>query len=71
MNPKEILQAWKNVLSPTDEVEGLAKERYDTCNSCDEKIEFLSIEVCGQCYCPLKGKTHSPENSCPLNKWLR
>lgn len=67
----EIAQAWINVAVGNKEIKALAKERLAVCNSCPSKIYFINIEACGECHCPLLGKTHSPENSCDLKKWKR
>lgn len=66
---KEIATAWKNVLVGSDRVKALAEQRIDICNTCEFKAEQIGIPVCGVCHCPLLGKTHSPENSCPKEKW--
>lgn len=71
MKLSEIIKAWKNVAFSTEEIEAIANKRKEICNQCPHKTTMLSIEVCGICHCPLLGKTHSPENSCPEKNWLR
>lgn len=65
----EIVKAWTNVVAGDAEIKALAKERMMVCSACPNNIEQLGIRVCGLCYCPLKGKVHSPVNSCDDNRW--
>jgi hypothetical protein len=71
INVKEIIQSWYRLGFADEEIQKIAQERMETCNSCSSKKEILGVPVCGECYCPLAAKTFSPENSCPLKKWKR
>ncbi len=66
----EILKAWANVAAGSAKVKTLAEERMEVCKGCEHNIDQFGIRVCGLCYCPLLGKTHSPVNSCDAKKWL-
>jgi len=68
----EIIQAWKNYVKPTGEVSEIAAERMEVCSKCPAKdFNVITGFYCSICACPLAGKTHSPINSCDLNKWIR
>jgi hypothetical protein len=71
MDLKEILQAWKNVALKPDQIVQISKERLVICNECEHKTLLLGVNVCGICHCPILGKTHSPMNTCPKQKWKR
>jgi hypothetical protein len=71
MNWVEIIKAWKNVAFSTEEIKQIANERVSICDTCEHKTTMLNVSVCAKCHCPLLGKTHSPNNSCPLKKWER
>lgn len=70
---KEIAKAWLNVLSEDEGIKLLAEERMVVCQACPHKAHFdlLDFDYCGVCHCPLLGKTHSPENSCPHGYWKK
>lgn len=74
-NFKEIVQAWAIKFKPTPEQSELAQKRYEICETCpSHKIVENPVRnffICGECGCPLEGKTHSPirEKACPLDKW--
>jgi hypothetical protein len=65
----EITKAWWNVATAGQDIKSLAKERMAVCQKCPFQQVMLGVEVCGVCHCPLLGKTHSPEKSCPKSKW--
>lgn len=67
--PKEILAGWKNLIFPKEEVERIASQRMNICNTCEFKIEQCKINVCGVCHCPLIAKTRSMQSECPKQKW--
>lgn len=82
---KNVLNGWKFYLSKDEEIEKMAKERYEFCKYCRESKEsiykvFLKDElidakgkVCNGCdgviKCPLSTKLRSKEETCPLNNW--
>lgn len=68
---QEIVLAWKLSISPTERQVDLAKERFNVCESCENKRNVIGkFPVCGLCFCPLNKKTFSPKkNSCEINKW--
>lgn len=66
---KEIAASWITSINPTQEEEARAKKRVEVCKSCEFKTETVLGDLCSICYCPLKGKIYSPENSCPKGKW--
>lgn len=72
---KEIMQAWVTKFNPTPEQHELALKRFAICEECPSKKiisnPVRNFFICGECGCPLEGKTHSPKrkNACPLNKW--
>lgn len=72
---KEIFDGWKNVLFTDEEIEILSAERMAICNECPfkEEVDLMGLrnEICGECWCPLKAKTRSPESKCPKDKWNR
>ena len=67
----EIIVAWFNVI--TNRNKKIAKERYDVCKTCPHRmtLDFVDIELCNMCGCPLIAKTRSEKNSCDLKKWKR
>ena len=72
---EEILKAWIAKWNPTPEQVELAEKRYAICEECPSRkiIEnpIRNFYVCGECGCPLEGKTFSQkkEGACPLGKW--
>ena len=68
---QEIITAWKLSFTPTEKQVELAKQRYEVCESCENKKNVVGkFPVCGLCFCPLNKKTFSPKkNSCQINKW--
>lgn len=69
MKGKEILSGWRNLLFTDEEVEKIAKERLDICNSCPSKCKLGGIEICKECYCPIQAKSRSLESNCPKDLW--
>lgn len=69
-----IIDGYTNLLYKDIEVEGIAKDRLDICNSCTS-IKVLSImnntmfKYCGICRCPISAKIRSIKEHCPINKW--
>lgn len=65
----EIVQSWWNVATGDDEIKMIADARKQICDGCPFKQSMMGMDVCGKCHCPIKGKIHSPINSCPENRW--
>lgn len=72
---EEIVRAWVTKFNPTPEQQELALKRLEICMECPSK-KFVENPVrnfymCGECGCPLEGKSHSPNRikACPLDKW--
>ena len=84
MNLKEIAKGWYNFVVASAEHKQMIEERLAICDQCPHKQQISttgqalihainkqgSIYYCGQCGCPLAGKTANPESSCPLSKWV-
>jgi len=76
---KEIVGAWYNKFSHTEDQKQLADSRFKICLECPSKKEVLKGKewslTCGECGCPLSGKVYTEKTyldkkgSCPLNKW--
>lgn len=80
MDIREILSSYKNQFVPSEEIEGIAKERLEVCKECPlYKKGLLKLYICDDCKCPVSkkgkpfGKTYSPKvgGGCPENKWPR
>lgn len=84
MNVKHIIEGIKNSVFVKEEVEKIAKERYEICKGCNkfssnsDKPDFnpgpyysklRPDEHCTVCACNIFAKTRSLHTSCPLNKW--
>lgn len=74
INYKEIFEAWKISLNPTDKQEELAKLRLEVCLGCDYRKEVVKglkwSALCSECGCPLNKKVFSTRyNACGLKKW--
>lgn len=50
-----------------DERIKIAKERQETCNTCDQFVQ--STKTCKECGCLMPLKTLFPWANCPLGKW--
>lgn len=71
---EEIIRAFKNSLFSTEQLDEIAKERFERCKECPHKKDY----TCGLCKCVLTlngiepfGKPYSPKNSCPDGRWKR
>ena len=79
----EIVKAWRNYAFKDPEIEIIAKQRADTCGTCDnavfskvlnvfvkdknEKVQGYKCKLCG---CPLAALTRNTgEYRCKENKW--
>ncbi len=62
---KEIVDGWRYVVFPNQEVEKVALERAKVCGTCPENKNGR----CLACGCFLQAKARSPKSTCPLNKW--
>ena len=60
-----ILEGWKNVFWPSEEIKKTAHERAIICTDCEKNVSG----ICSVCGCVLIAKTRSPHESCPLKKW--
>jgi hypothetical protein len=79
MEIKPIIEGWANTLFKKDDVETIAAERMEICNSCVKQsvnakaiAGYHSVRPdvhCVECGCPLVSKTRALSSSCPLNKW--
>lgn len=45
-------------------------ERISTCNSCEEKCQYMGVDICKKCDCIIAFKTLIKLAPCPLNKWV-
>lgn len=61
----EIIEGWKNVVFPNEEVERIAKNRAAICFICPNNVNGK----CNKCGCNLSAKIRSPKSKCPDNKW--
>lgn len=84
LNVKDILEGIKNTVFVKEEVEKIAKERYEICKTCaknssnKDKSDFqpgkyYSVlrpdEHCTMCACNIHAKNRSLHTSCPLDYW--
>jgi len=79
----EIAKAWYSFIQQTPEIQELAQRRLAICDLCPSKVQIgstgqlilnainenSSMYKCGECHCPLAGKTAGEHSRCPLNKW--
>lgn len=77
INFKHIIEGIVNTVQAKEEVEIIAKERYEICSSCKfnssnakDYKSILPFEHCTLCKCNLEFKTHSLHAQCPISKWL-
>lgn len=71
---KEIFEAWKISMNPTEQQENLAQERLKICLGCSYRKEVLNgvkwSAFCSDCGCPLNKKVFSKIfNPCTQKKW--
>lgn len=71
---KEIFDAWKTSLNPTEIEEELAQKRINVCLGCDFRKEVLKgvkwSMYCGHCGCPINKKAFSKMfNPCTKGFW--
>ena len=71
---EEIIKAWRIRWKPTEKEKLLADKRLAICKTCPSVKSLIEgssfFMLCGECGCPLDGKTHSPvKGACPLGKW--
>lgn len=71
-----ILQGYSNLIFKDNEVEKVAKARYDICLNCSPEIRKPLIVVngiqryiCTKCTCPLDAKVRAPNEVCPIGNW--
>ena len=83
MNLVEIAKGWYHFINATLSHQQMMQFRLSICDGCESKKQLspmgqavlLSINqaastfYCGECKCPLAGKTASPSSKCPLGKW--
>jgi len=74
INIKDIVNSWVTMFNPTDEERSRADDRFEVCNTCPSREEFLNSGKwamrCSECGCPLGAKVYSNViNPCPLKKW--
>lgn len=62
---QEIVDGWKNVVFPSENVEKVSLNRAVICSRC----EYNNGGTCGQCGCRLVSKTRSMKSKCPMGKW--
>jgi hypothetical protein len=71
---KEIFEAWKISLNPTQQEEELGQKRLNVCLGCEYRKELLKglkwTAYCNDCGCPLNKKVFSKTfNPCTQKKW--
>jgi hypothetical protein len=74
INYKEIFDAWKTSLKPSEIQEELAQKRLDVCLGCDYRKEVLKgikwSAYCSDCGCPINKKVFSKNfNPCTKGYW--
>lgn len=80
MSLKQILEGWRNVISPPKDLKELitlvSEQRTAICNACPEhssnKENYSSVRPdahCTNCGCTLAAKTKCLSCTCPINKW--
>lgn len=76
INPKEIIEGWKNHLFPKESLKEListvSEERLAICKSCEFNStpeNISSFSGCKSCGCPLIPKSKCLSCHCPINKW--
>lgn len=78
---KQIVEGWKNNLTPTQFLDAqiieVSTKRMSICEQCEEhssnKKEYSSMRIdahCTNCGCTLSAKTKCLTCECPLKKWL-
>jgi hypothetical protein len=83
MTLQEIASSSRVFLRADSPTKNLMLQRLLICDTCPNKRQLRtdgalqqggenrpdSIYYCGQCGCPLLGKTREPEHECPMAKW--
>jgi len=69
-----IVQGYSNLLFKSEEVEKMAKARYDVCLACPKKQPLIVINgvqhyICTLCTCPIDAKVRAPDEVCPKGDW--
>lgn len=69
-----IIEGYSNLIITSEEVEILAKKRFEICIKCDNKKPLIVINgiqhyVCSKCSCPLDAKLRAKDEVCPIGKW--
>ena len=83
MDIKGLIEGWRNLLIPKEELKGIIEatynKRYPICQKCDEFSENKKLtgyitsridEHCTNCGCTLSAKTRCLSCECPLKKWM-
>jgi hypothetical protein len=66
---KELIKGWAFEMMPNEERQEIAANRYEICNTCEDKDIRYNEEYCKQCGCVLKSKIFHEGANCPINKW--
>lgn len=72
---KGIVEAVKNNIIKDDNIEELAKQRINICETSGEDGGYCenhsqtSVPFCRDCGCPLFMRTKSTKYGCPIGKW--
>lgn len=73
MSLKTIIEGYSNLISATDEVKKVARQRKNICDACPlsefGKSRFCKISK-GGCGCYLPAKRAALSEECPQQKWL-
>jgi len=65
-----IIEAYKNRVFPTEEVEAISAKRIEICMVCPHiGTNIVGNLKCSVCGCALKNKTRSPRTKCPDGRW--
>lgn len=69
-----IIQGYSNLVFKNEEVEKVAKARYDVCLACPNKKPLIVINnvqhyICEICTCPIDAKVRALDEVCPKGNW--
>jgi hypothetical protein len=80
-----IATGWYNFIEGSAATKQMMTARLEVCDTCPDKTQLSAIGtavvhainneastyICGNCNCPLAGKTANPNEICPARKWLQ
>ncbi len=73
-----IVEGYSNLIFKDEEIEKMAKARYEVCLACSNKkplivINMIQHYVCSKCKstikCPLDAKIRAVDEVCPIGNW--